>query len=297
MAKQNRLPSVDDQYLPPAEATTAAVVATEEPTHRREPQPPRERSDLAAAIAEEAEAQLLAADEILREIVTQERQPSFEERLFFTRLNWTGEQINSQCRRMAQVVKFERIAGTAADREASEAEAATASQLLATEGPKIAEQIAKLQETLQQLERDKHRSLKRVAEQAAAVENLKKLAPPHVTEKANHLRRAYRETTRKELQRVELRLHQLVTTLDERNYQYKYDWFDALGRCFPGHSMNRAFRNHSQAGPQNWFADWDEIQREVKREQAELQQQRAQLQAECAAAEAEIDALLNYYAR
>lgn len=114
------------------------------------------------------------ADEMLRSIVTERRNPNFAETTFFKgRCGWSDREQQLQINRMASILRFKAVAGSAAEREAAIAEQAKASEILRDEGPKIQDAIRKLSEQFDGLERNATRS-ERICEQIiVAVESLR----------------------------------------------------------------------------------------------------------------------------
>lgn len=253
-------------------------------------------SELHTVIADEYEGRLEVADSLLREIVTNDRQPHYAENIFFQGLGWTEQDIAQQRARMRSVVRLEAVAGSQSDRDASRDAAALAVNLLGTEGDKLKEQIAKLQGAIRQLELDAARSTRRVEEQNQAIAELAKHAPIHVVAKANHIKQAYRATIFLERHRVEDRLRQLASVCNAKNYEQRSHHQSALADAFPAYSVAPERRGEN-GGPESWYGHevWSKIQREMKREVMELEPKLAQLQQECEAREAEIKSILNCY--
>ena len=134
-------------------------------------------SDAEAEVSElemEYEHYFSMADEMLRGIVAAKRNPNFAETTFFKgRCGWDERTQQLQINRMASVLRFKAIAGSAAERIAAGAEQVKAAEILESEGPKLEAAIAKLQEQFDALERNSTRA-ERVCEQiTVAVESLR----------------------------------------------------------------------------------------------------------------------------
>ena len=114
------------------------------------------------------------ADEMLRCIVQENRQPSFAEATFFKgRCGWNERESQLQQSRMGSVQRFKAVAGSASERQAAESEQVRSASILDVEGAKIQTEIGKLQEQFDALERNATRAERVVAQITDAVESLR----------------------------------------------------------------------------------------------------------------------------
>lgn len=248
-------------------------------------------NDIALDYAEK----IIDADELLREISTANRPATYEEFVYFQReLGWSETTVREQLRRMVNVMRFQSIAGTTADRKAAATEAATASSVLEKEGPKISDQIAKLQAKLSSMERDERLASKRVDEQGLAIEQLRKLAPVHIDDKFNSQKRLLKNTIRQQISDAEIRINELECCLNPSRYPRESDYLDALQRSFRDAVEVRASNG---MGRKSHSSKWPSIRVELERELAELHAKMGPLQAQYDSELAKIESSLDYYAR
>ena len=114
------------------------------------------------------------ADEMLRSIVQENRQPSFAEATFFKgRCGWNEREAQLQQSRMGSVQRFKAVAGSASERQAAESEQVRSASILDVEGAKIQTEIGKLQEQFDALERNATRAERVVQQITDAVESLR----------------------------------------------------------------------------------------------------------------------------
>ena len=114
------------------------------------------------------------ADEMLRCIVQENRQPSFAEATFFKgRCGWNERESQLQQSRMGSVQRFKAVAGSASERQAAESEQVRSASILDVEGAKIQTEIGKLQEQFDALERNATRAERVVQQITDAVESLR----------------------------------------------------------------------------------------------------------------------------
>ena len=137
------------------------------------------------------------ADEMLRGIVAAKRNPNFAETTFFKgRCGWDERTQQLQINRMASVLRFKAIAGSAAERIAAGAEQVKAAEILESEGPRLEAAIAKLQEQKDALERNSTRADRVVEQIGIAVESLRSVdvLRPDLRAKHEGLRRQFAES-------------------------------------------------------------------------------------------------------
>lgn len=160
-------------------------------------EPTRTRSALAVISDLLGEDELQAirdTDERLREIVTEQGGvPTAKQVLFFSRQGWEVSPhtirngphdqrtlLYREIPRMSQVVRFEQIAGTKADRSALAQQVAKSAAELADRGEQIAAEIDKLMSERAKLQRAADSSARRQEEANAAAQSLRDHVPAAV---------------------------------------------------------------------------------------------------------------------
>jgi len=249
---------------------------------------------MTADVAFEFSEDIQTADELLREIVNAGRKPNVAEMTYFRRrLNWDERTINEQYRRMASVVRLQAIAGSPQDREAASAEATRAAEVLESESPKIAEQIAKLQAKLGTLERDARLSAKRCEEQAKAVEQLRSHVPDHIRQEADALAASIYQSLGRPLAALKSR-QETITKVLAGDYSDKRSHMNWAAKLDPAAVVRREDGRYIV---DDWSPSWAAIKQELATELEELP---AKIEAAQAAYDTEmikVDALRNYYTK
>ena len=245
-------------------------------------------------IAEHYSENIAEADLLLREICQSGRRPTFAELTFFQReIGWDAIAVQSQLRRMNSVLRLQAIAGTAADREASEKESETAAGLAETELPKILEKIRKLQQQADALERDARLSAKRVEEQSGAAEQLRTLAPENIAGSVRANVQTIKKTTGREIGDAEVRANELECCLSPDRYQNEAAYLEVLQRSFRDavivESINRVIRR--KLSP-----EWPGIKSSIEAELTELHPKLVELRAEYSEQITAAELPLSYYA-
>jgi|GEM_PF-2425958 len=125
------------------------------------------------------------ADALLRAIIAEGRDRATVAELdhFQKLVSWDEKEVKVQLSRMQTVVYFEAIAGSKADREATQAEAEAATDVLKSETARVAE----LQAKLPGYDRAARLAQQRVEQQSHALEQLKKHCPQHIRERADRM--------------------------------------------------------------------------------------------------------------
>ena len=183
----NQLPTIEKQ-LPAPKAKKQVVEPVVIP------------SDAEAEVSElelEYEHYFSMADEMLRAIVAERRNANFAESTFFKgRCGWDERTQQLQTNRMASVLRFKAVAGSASERLAASAEQVKSSEILETEGPRLDAAIAKLQEQKDALERNSTRADRVVEQIGIAVESLRSVdvLRPDLRAKHEGLRRQFAES-------------------------------------------------------------------------------------------------------
>jgi hypothetical protein len=245
-------------------------------------------------VAERHSENIIEADELLREICQSGRRPTFAELTFFQReIGWDAIAVQSQLRRMNNVLRLSAIAGAAADREASEKEAETAAAVLEAEGPKLIAKIEKLRQSLDALERDARLSAKRVTEQAEAAEALRTMAPEHIAAAVRSAVQTIKSSLGREIGDAEVRANELRCCLTPSLYKNEGDWMEVLQRSFRAavivESINRVIRRKLSAA-------WPGIRAEIETELTELRPKLVELRAQYAEQISAAEQPLSYYA-
>ena len=245
-------------------------------------------------VAERHSENIIEADELLREICQSGRLPTFAEATFFSReIGWDNTRQTKEVRRMNSVLRLSAIAGTAADREASEKESETAAGLAETELPKILEKIRKLQQQADALERDARLSAKRVEEQSGAAEQLRTLNPENIAGSVRANVQTIKNTTGREIGDAEVRANELECCLSPDRYQNEAAYLEVLQRSFRDavivESINRVIRR--KLSP-----EWPGIKASIEAELTELHPKLVELRAQYDEQISAAEAPLSYYA-
>lgn len=248
----------------------------------------------AAGIAADFAEEVLAADALLCEIVQANRQPNYSELVYFQKhLNWDESAVKRERRRVSNVLRDKSIAGSPADRQAAIQEAATASDVLAKEGPKVAEQIAKLESKLRSMESDAKLSAKRCEDQALAVERLRGLCPQHIADSVRHRRSQLDHSLGREIADINSRVHELQCCLTPEKYPTPQEHIESLHRSFPDAVLITVSGGWQK---KSLSPAWPSIRTELETELAELTAKLEPLRERYAVELAAIEAPLNYYA-
>ena len=247
----------------------------------------------AAEIAESHEADILEADELLREICQTGRRPTFAEATFFQRLGWDTNRVTSEVRRMNSVLRFRAIAGTMDDRAAATAEAATASKVAETELPKLQLKREKLEAEERRIATERDRSVKRVSEQTEAVDGLRGLVPQHIVDQVNAAVNLIKSTLGKEISDAAGRINELECCLSPSRYPNENAYLEMLHRSFRAAvsvaDVNRILRR--KLSP-----EWPQIRLEIEAELVELNGILPDMKQNLVEALAAAKAPLSYYA-
>ena len=155
------------------------------PTMEKPTQKAKKVVDMPLPIPSDAEAEVselemeyqhyfAMADEMLRSIVQENRQPSFAETTFFKgRCAWGKREAQLQVSRMASISRYKAVAGTSSEREAAKDEQVRSASILDVEGAKIQTEIQRLQEQFDALEKNATRAERVVEQITDAVESLR----------------------------------------------------------------------------------------------------------------------------
>jgi len=246
-------------------------------------------SDVAVDFAEE----MSLADNLLREITQNNRQATYAELVYFQKhLGWDVSEVRSQLRRMTNVLRNQAIAGTTQDREAASKEATTATEILSKEGPKVADQIAKLEAKLRSLETDSRLSQKRCDEQTDAVDQLKKLCPQHIVESVRHAVGTIEASIGRQVHDGESRSHELECCLDRSRYSSDESYHEMLRRSFPG-AVSVISENRMRK--LSLSAAWPSIKSEIEIELAGIRKSLEPLRKQFSDAIAQAELPLSHY--
>jgi hypothetical protein len=237
---------------------------------------------------------LSEADELLQEIIDEGRQRAALSEVVWFRANvgWDEKQVADELRRMSNVLRLRGIAGTAADREAAAKEAATAADVLAKEGPKVAAKIAELETKLRSMENDARLSARRVEEQSQAVDSLRKLAPENVAKSVRDAVNVIEHTLGREIANGEIRANELQCCLDRSRHRNEAAYLEGLARSFPAAVMVGHTGQYIKRG---LSPEWPSIRSGIESELSELAAKLETQRAEYAAAIAAAEAPLSYY--
>lgn len=249
-------------------------------------------------IEEAYKTMLLEADELLRILAVERREPTEAELAWFSsHLGWDDRKFRIQRRRVSGVVRFQAIAGTRKDREAAKKEAETSLKLFNTEAPTLDAEIERLQSRRERLHRDKEQAAKRVEEQAAATAELLKLCPLHVAKPVAEKVTEIRNTLGREINEVKGRIKPLELCLNPDDLSGAVDPHEHLQRFFP-----EAITETVEGPPKGnkWTKrklspEWPRVQREIVAELAELKAKLPDMESEFEAAIAKAEEPLDYY--
>ncbi len=145
---------------------------------------------LAGHVAQRIEAEktdfLVEAENILRQVVEEDRALTFDERKkLWQTMRWDDGELSRQRRRMFNVVQFQAVAGTSQDRERLQAESEQSAKDLQEHGQRLREEIAQREAQLKSLESAASKSSKRVEQANEALEKLATLIPTYLSEEVN----------------------------------------------------------------------------------------------------------------
>jgi hypothetical protein len=247
-------------------------------------------TSFADEIREEFDLNSFEVELLLRDIVLRDQTPTYAEAIAFKqKMNWDEKEVRSQLRRMHSVLRQQGIAGSPANREAIEQEAATATAVAEKEIPKIDEQIAKLQAKRDGLEREKRLAAKRCEEQRQAVQQLRELAPKHVWGKVNHAVNAIESTIGRQILDMGARIGELECCLDPSRHRDEQAYFEALQRSFRPAVIVGS--NKRALSP-----EWPAIRSTIQRELDDLKEQIEPLKAQRQQLTEQAELLLDFYA-
>lgn len=288
MAK-SKLPSIDDT---PGDVATIDKKPEPAPEPKaKQVQPPAPpSSEHIDDQAEDHDFQLQSADRFLMELKLADRPPTRAEYVYFLReLGWDEVEVRTQLRRIGSVLRHKAIAGSVADREAAIVEAEKAAAAHKKHSEKLEAEIKKLTSQLRVLEDDKRLSQQRVDQQAAAVQALRDIAPDHIKQKHNQLKREAKETIGKELSDKKIRLNEIECCLDRNRFPDVHAYFECVKRSYP------EAIEYQELWPDRlqFTKAWPEIKERIEAELDELRPEVEQLEAELAekleAAQSELD--------
>ena len=273
------------------------------PTMEKPTQKTKKQVDAQLPIPSDAEAEVSElemeyahyfsmADEMLIAIVRENRQPTFAEATFFKgRCGWNERESQLQQNRMASILRYKAVAGTAAEREAATDELVRSAEILDHEGQKIQTEIQRLQEQFDALEKNATRA-ERVCEQIHdAVESLRNVDILRADLQAEYhgKRREFAEKDWTRLGEVgveiQFREQMLAPVEDDRKF------IEALGIHFPD------CRKYSPAHLQFEIDSerWDARKKIMRIELMELQDEFDRLTLAKAKQMASLEPLLSFY--
>jgi len=248
---------------------------------------------LAEEVAQDHFEDCIEADHLLKEIVTANRTPTYSEQVFFkSKMGWDDREVIKQRRRMHNVLRLRAIAGSAADRAAAAKEATTAAAVLEKEGPKIADQIAKLEGKLRVLESDARLSAKRVEDQADACRQLRELAPEAIAKEVRDRRNALDATLMRSIYDLQTRENELACCLDPQRYATEAAYLEMLERSHADAVVRVETLNTFR---RRLSPHWQTIKAAMELELAELRSQLEIKQADYETTLAPLVARLDYY--
>jgi len=179
---------------------------------------------------------------------------------------------------MNSVLRLQAIAGTPADREAALQECMTSNDLHAKQGPKITQDIEKLQAKLSGMERDASAAIRRAEQQADACTQLRTMCPVAIVDGVNRERRALEAGVGQDLRDAKSRQHELMCNLNLNNvYESAAKHIEyGLLRSLPG-----AVRTIVEGRSQRYelSAEWPSLKAECQREFEALTEKLPELQA------------------
>lgn len=249
-------------------------------------------TSFAEEIAQSHDEDCLEADELLRQITVDNRQPAYPEFVFFQKLGWNEKTVRDQLRRMHNVVRLQAVAGTPDDRLAAQNEADTSAEVLAKESPKLAAKIVELQSKLEGFHRDARLSEKRVADQTAAVQQLKELVPQNVSAQVNAERSVIEHSIGQILRDAEIRVNELECCLTPAKYPDEKTWLETLQRSFRD-AVEDVVSNRIMV--RKLSPAWPSIRVAIENELIELQAKLVDMRAEYLAAIQQAELPLDHY--
>ena len=215
------------------------------------------------------------------------------ERAYLAReLNWDEKKCRQELARVHRVARLQAIAGSPVDREAALQECMTSNDLLAKQGPKITQDIEKLQAKLSGMERDASTAIRRAEQQADACTQLRTMCPQHIQQRVESKVSTIANTLRRDVIDAESRIHELQCCLTPAKYQNQSLYLEALRRSF------REAVNADAAGRSLTYRlapAWPAIRGEIEAELFELQSKLPGLQALYDDAIEAAEMPLNYY--
>lgn len=221
------------------------------------------------------------AEQLLMDVAREGRTELLtSERAYLAReMGWDDAEIKRQQRRVNSILRLSAIVGRPEDRESALNECQVATDLLAKQGPKITQEIEKLQQKLAGLERDANSAQRRVEQQTEAVVNLRQHVPNHIRERVQRAVNVVNTGIGADLRDAKARHHELTCILNIGNvYESQERHLEfGLKNLLPaavitgenGRFITRAYS-----------PEWPTLQAECQREFAELNQRLPDLQAE-----------------
>jgi flagellar biosynthesis GTPase FlhF len=245
-------------------------------------------------IAEHYSENIAEADLLLREICQSGRRPTFAELTFFQReIGWDSIAVQSQLRRMNNVLRLQAIAGTSDDREASVKESETAAAVAETELPKLAAKRQKIEVEENRIKRERDLSAKRCEEQSGAAEQLRTLAPENIAGSVRSAVQTIKSSIGREISDAEVRANELRCCLTPSLYKTEAAYLEVLQRSFGDAvtmvTINRVIRRKLSAA-------WPGIRAEIETELTELHPKLVELRAQYAEQISAAEQPLSYYA-
>lgn len=186
-----------------------------------------ELSELATALAEEIRQDRRnvsqRAEAVLREVVEQDRDFTFDELQFFTaEAGYDKRKLAQERRRMARVVRLQAIAGTSDERTKLEKSLTAAQADLKKRGPEVQAQIDKLTAELRGLEKSVDSLSRRKSEVDQALLNLTECVCPATSAAAAVKRSQVKTTLGREASDLKTDIQQIETLLMERTDDTNY---------------------------------------------------------------------------
>lgn len=236
------------------------------------------------------------AEQLLREIVAEDRKPYASEQAYFAReMGWVDPlEVRRELSRMKSVASWQAIAGLPQDREAAIEEAATSAKILESESPKLEQKIGELQAKLRAIENDARLSAKRVEQRADAVEQLRRLAPKYICDAVNHSIAQVEQSIGDKLREMVIRFQSLKSILNidsiHKTNRSRLESLRLLCREATIESVTAGIITY-QFSPA-----WPAIQAEAQSEFAELAEKIPVVQADYDAAIEQAEAPRSFYA-
>ena len=201
------------------------------------------------------------------------------ERAYLAReLNWDEKKCRQELARVHRVLRLQAIAGSPAGREAALSECMTATDLHAKQGPKITQDIEKLQAKLSGMERDASAAIRRAEQQADACTQLRTMCPVAIVDGVNRERRALEAGVGQDLRDSKSRHHELMCNLDLDNvYESKekhieYGLLRSLPAAVAKIVVNQILRY-------DYSAEWPSLKAKCAAEYAAITEKLPELQA------------------